>query len=82
MDNPQPNADSDARHRLKHLICEAIAQGTPFSFQEVLSAYEAFGSFDLVLSACDYAARAGIRLSNVLDLLVLAKIETRKPPEK
>lgn len=78
-----PDADSsDARLRLKHLICEAIAQGTPFSFQDILSAYEILGSFDLVLTACNYAASASIRLSNVIDVLMLAEGEPRKWPVK
>ena len=81
MDSPPPQADdSDARTRLKHLICEAIAQGTPFSFQDIWSAYEVLGSFDLVLTACDYASSAGIRLSNVIDALMLSKDESQNSP--
>lgn len=79
----QPDADSsDARIRLKHLICEAIAQGTPFSFQDISNAYEILGSFDLVLTACDYAASASIRLNNVIDVLMLAEGAPRKWPAK
>lgn len=65
----------EARRRLNRLICETIAQDTPFSLQEILSAYETLGSFDLVLTACDYAAQTSIHLSNVIDMLRLTEVE-------
>ena len=45
---------------LRDGICESIATQTPFSLRDLITAYESCGSYDFLLTACDYAANHGI----------------------
>ncbi len=41
-------------------IFEAIAINTPFSAEDVRQAYDEFGSYDLLVRACDFAMLHGL----------------------
>lgn len=48
------------RYLMKLAICKAIAKHSGFSALAVVTLYDSIGSFDAVISICDYATHSGI----------------------